>query len=205
MVSLNDNPEEIARRTASAAGGQASFDPEALARRIAAATGADPDMFARMTGQDETDEQELERLGPEQQFAVVEMSGQSLAIDILCARTILDRPPITPVPFTPPHILGVANVRGDIYSIVDIRSLLGLSPANTKKPDPLVLLVTGSKYVCGVTIESITEIVRVREKEIAEPTTELPYVAGVYRQGQESVMVLDVEGLLGCPEMTQFQ
>ena len=183
MVSLKDDPKDLL---------PVDEQPDGSASEEGAAS-------------DEEEQEQEEELGPERQFAVVELSGQSLAIDILRARTILDRPPITRVPFTSEFILGVANVRGDIYSIIDIRPLIGLAPADSKKKDPLVLLITGSKYVCGITIESITEIVRVREREIAEPTTEMPYVDGVYRQGQESVMVLDVEGLLSSPEMTQFQ
>ena len=34
---------------------------------------------------EETEQEELERLGPEKQFAVVELSGQALAIEIALA------------------------------------------------------------------------------------------------------------------------
>jgi len=154
---------------------------------------------------EETEQEELERLGPEKQFAVVELSGQALAIEIALAMRILDRPPVTEVPFTPEFILGVANIRGDIYSVADIRPLLDISPRADGKEDPLVILLAGSKYSCGATIESITEIMRIREKEITEPSTEIPYISGIYRQGQETILVLDVEALLASPEMTQFQ
>ncbi len=154
---------------------------------------------------EETEQEELERLGPEKQFAVVELSGQSLAIDIALAMRILDRPQITEVPFTPEFIMGVANIRGDIYSVVDIRPLLDIAPRADGKEDPLVILLAGTNYTCGATIESITEIMRIREKQITEPSTDIPHISGIYRQGQDTILILDVEGLLSSPEMTQFQ
>ena len=157
--------------------------------------------------EEEDRDQGLEDLGPERQFAIVELSGQSLAVEVTKSRNILEMPSITPVPFTPDYVLGVANIRGDIYSVVDIRSLLELAPADPETPDPLIVLLDGSRYTCGITVESISEIAWIREGQIAEPTTEIPYVSGIHRRehGQNTVMIVDVEELMASPEMCRFQ
>jgi purine-binding chemotaxis protein CheW len=155
--------------------------------------------------QGDTDEREMEMLGPEHQFAVVELSGQSLAIETLLCSSIRDVPQITPVPFTSNIVLGVANIRGDIYSVVDVRSLLDLTPAPPDHTDPLIIVIIGSNYSCGMTIEGISEIIRIREGQIVEPLTEIPYVSGIYRRGQDNILIVDVELLLASPEMTEFQ
>jgi purine-binding chemotaxis protein CheW len=158
-----------------------------------------------VTIQAETDEQNLEMLGPERQFAVVELSGQSLAIETVLCSSIRDVPQVTPVPFTSGIVLGVANIRGDIYSVVDIRSLLDLAPAPPDRVDPLIVVLIGSNYSCGVTIEGVSEIMRIREGQIVEPPTEMPYISGIYRRGQDNILIVDVEVLLASPEMTEFQ
>jgi len=140
------------------------------------------------------------------QYALVELAGQCLAIDIASAAQILERPPVTPVPNTPDFVLGVCNVRGDIHSIVDIRPLLGFAPIDQgAHPDPIVILLESSRFVCGATVERVRELLRISDAHIVAPTAEIPYVSGLCRRGQETVLVLDVEALLGSPEMTRFQ
>jgi len=148
----------------------------------------------------------VEERSPEQQYAIVELGGYSLAVPVARASQILERPPITPVPNTPGFILGVCNIRGDVLSVVDIRPLLGLSLADQEaRPDPLIILLRGEKYTCAATIEGISELLWVRESQIVAPTTDIPFVSGLYRRGQDTILVLDVDELLGSPEMTQFQ
>lgn len=56
------------------------------------------------------------------------VGGETFAVDVRHARevVVLDEP--TPVPLAPPHVLGVANLRGEVVTIVDARHLLGLEP-----------------------------------------------------------------------------
>jgi purine-binding chemotaxis protein CheW len=140
------------------------------------------------------------------QYALVEIAGHSFAIDIGMARQIIERPQITPVPNTPDFILGVCNVRGDIFSIVDIRPLLGFElPPPDVDPDAVIIVLEGAQYACGATIQAVSELLRISESQIVEPTTEIPFVAGIFRRGQDTIFILDVQGLLDSPEMTQFR
>ena len=141
-----------------------------------------------------------------QQYALVELSGTSLAVETSRASQILVRLPITPVPNTPEFVLGVCNVRGDIYSVVDMRPLLGFPAVDqVARPDPLIILLEGQRCACGATIEGVSELLRIPDGQIVAPASDIPFVAGLYRRGQDTVLVLDVEALLQSPEMSQFQ
>ncbi|HXG02667.1 MAG TPA: chemotaxis protein CheW [Candidatus Binatia bacterium] len=56
------------------------------------------------------------------------LGGETFAVDVRQAREVVGFEDATPVPLAPPHVLGVANLRGEVVTIVDARHLLGLGP-----------------------------------------------------------------------------
>ncbi len=169
-----------------------NFDPQSL------------DIAALFTEQVAEEDDELWQIG--RQYALVELADHVLAVDITATSQIFERPQITPVPNTPEFIQGVCNVRGDIFSIVDIRTLLGFPAIDqAAHPDPLVILLEGSTYPCGITIQAVSELLRIPDSQIVEQTAEIPFISGIFRRGQDSVLLLGVDDLLTSPEMTQYQ
>jgi purine-binding chemotaxis protein CheW len=59
---------------------------------------------------------------------VFTLAGARLAADIRHTREVVVLPDRTPVPRAPAHVVGVANLRGNVVPIVDIGHLLGLPP-----------------------------------------------------------------------------
>jgi twitching motility protein PilI len=55
----------------------------------------------------------------------MQVGSQSWLVDLAEAGEILPVPPVTPVPLTRPWFKGVANVRGNLYSVVDFAAFLG--------------------------------------------------------------------------------
>jgi twitching motility protein PilI len=53
---------------------------------------------------------------------------------------VLVSPPITSVPMTQPWFLGLTNVRGNLYSVIDFSSFLGKAPVTHNTETRLVLL-----------------------------------------------------------------
>ncbi|MEO8332888.1 MAG: chemotaxis protein CheW [Gallionella sp.] len=50
----------------------------------------------------------------------VQVAGRSLLVDMTDISEVLPLPKLTTVPFTKPWFRGVANVRGNLYSVVDM-------------------------------------------------------------------------------------
>lgn len=65
---------------------------------------------------------------------------------------------IFPVPTTPPFVLGVINLRGNIVPIVDIRHILKLQKAS--EPSQVAIIKHG-QILIGIMVDSVTEIISV--------------------------------------------
>ncbi len=60
---------------------------------------------------------------------MVTLAGYRFAVEVRYAREVVVFDEYTIVPLAPAHLLGVANLRGSIMPVVDIRPLLGMAPA----------------------------------------------------------------------------
>ncbi len=65
------------------------------------------------------------RLGENQNSSTKEIFG----INVFKVREALILPSITPMPRSPKHVLGVANIRGQIIPVIDLPSVVGCKPA----------------------------------------------------------------------------
>lgn len=80
----------------------------------------------------------------------VQAGDQNWLIDLAEAGEVLPAPPITPVPLTRAWFRGVANVRGNLYSVVDFSAFLGGAPASIT--DQSRLLLIGERYRTGAAL-----------------------------------------------------
>jgi len=70
----------------------------------------------------------------------VQVGEQNWLIDLAEAGEVMPVPPLTAVPLTQPWFRGVANVRGNLYSVVDFAEFLGTGVSGTGEQARLVLL-----------------------------------------------------------------
>ncbi len=124
--------------------------------------------------------------------------------------TELDRvPKITLVPRVPAWVRGVANLRGDVLSIVDLRTFQGLEPTSPHTGRMLVVRLLDEEFSTGLLVDAVGQIVTVALDEIRPPASPLegplaPYLSGVTVVGERLVAALDLDRLLHAPEIRQF-
>ena len=70
----------------------------------------------------------------------VQVGHQNWLIDLAEAGEVLPVPPITPVPLTRAWFRGVTNVRGNLYSVVDLAAFFGTGASRGGEQMRLVLL-----------------------------------------------------------------
>ncbi len=121
-------------------------------------------------------------------------------INVFKIREILEMPPITAVAGAPPEILGVADIRGQILTVLDLPRITG----NTPKSGNRILLVTEfARTMQGFAVEEVDEIVRLEWNEVisAESHSNSKTITSFARldgnvDGSRLAQVLDVEQIL---------
>ena len=107
-------------------------------------------------------------------------------------------PAVTPAPHLPDWLLGVANRRGEILSVVDLAGFLGL-PAAAPSPSRRLVVVRASReeMTTGLVVDRVCGLRALPAGGLAEPALAVPFVAGVCGEAA----VLDLEAMLLSPKM----
>jgi purine-binding chemotaxis protein CheW len=87
---------------------------------------------------------------------LVSLGGELFAIDLHSVSEVFEVGLVTPVPGMPQVLVGVANLRGLVIPLVDLRSLLGL-PA-TGPTLPYAVVVRHGAQLLALLVERVPEI-----------------------------------------------
>ena len=106
----------------------------------------------------------------------------------------------TAVPHSPDHIRGVINLRGEVATVIDLRRVLGLPPAEVDARSRNLIVRDGDESV-GLWVDKISDIITVPGDSIIPPPANVSgvagkYFSGVYRTKQDIVVILDITAVL---------
>jgi len=98
------------------------------------------------------------------------ISGDTYAVTVDILVEIIIPQKIFPVPTTPPHVIGVISLRGNIVPIVDIRPALSLPPATGITQ--VAIMRIGSTTI-GIVVDAVSEVVAIPLSNILPLPSEL--------------------------------
>jgi twitching motility protein PilI len=101
----------------------------------------------------------------------VQVGEQNWLIDLAEAGEVMPVPPITPVPLTRPWFRGVANVRGNLYSVVDFAEFLGTGVSRGGEQARLVLLGERFRSAAALLVERSLGLRNPAQLRAREPTS----------------------------------
>lgn len=141
---------------------------------------------------------EASRTGYPSRVCVVTLSGRLFALDLQSVREVFPVESVTPVPGMPSVLSGVTNLRGVVMSLVDVRTLLGLSAAAA--PQKFGVVIHHGANQVGMLVDQMPEISTV------QPDQFLPAPPAGDRDAQPFVStILQIEdrvgGLLEVPAL----
>ncbi|MGA2381277.1 MAG: chemotaxis protein CheW [Spirochaetia bacterium] len=89
---------------------------------------------------------------------------------------------LTPLPGTPPFVLGIVNVRGQVLSVIDIRKLFDLPQKGVGDLDRIIVLQNGVMEL-GILGNSILGVVQIPTDELQPTLPTLTGLRGEYLKG----------------------
>lgn len=83
----------------------------------------------------------------------LQVGAQAWLVDLADASEMIPVPRITPVPLTRPWFRGAANIRGNLYSVVDFPAFLGGKAVALGEQARLLLLGERFRMSCGLLVD----------------------------------------------------
>lgn len=136
------------------------------------------------------------------QLATFYLGELCLALEIAQIQEIIRDVRVTHVPYAPPEVSGVINLRGEVTSIIDLRRVLGLPPA-PEGASRRTLIVRSLGESIGLVVDRVADIMAVGSEEIVPPPPNVgnvdgQFIRGVCPRDKEIIVVLDLEQALSA-------
>jgi purine-binding chemotaxis protein CheW len=132
--------------------------------------------------------------------AVIGLNGEYLCVELATVREFSKLRNFLPVPCCPEHIAGNMNLRGNVLTLVDIRTLLNTQTGRPTESTKVVIADTGDIHA-GIVVDEIFDVVYLKPMDI----TPVPSVAGAIGKkfikgtapyGNQMMAMLDLEEIL---------
>jgi purine-binding chemotaxis protein CheW len=136
----------------------------------------------------------------EEKYLIFTLAGQEYGIPLMKIKEIIGMMPIAPVPNMPDFIRGVANLRGRVIAIADIR--LGLEAADDTERTCIIISEIESKAekrTAGIIVDAVNEVAGIKGKHIEPPPkfefdrkTDLRFISGMAKIGEDIKILVDI-------------
>ena len=141
---------------------------------------------------------------PPKQLATFYVGDLLLGLDIDKVQEINRRLDLTRVPHSPDSVRGVINLRGEVVTVIDLRTVLGM-PATVVSETTRNLVVNNDGELVGLCVDQIADIITLPNEAITTPpsnTSEVDgkFFEGVYTTETEIVAILSISEALGIVE-----
>jgi len=131
-------------------------------------------------------------------------SAQQFGINVLKVKEIIDCPALTQLPDSHRSVCGIARLRGEALSVIDLSAAIGKQPIyydKTKSCEGTVIITEFNRITQGFLVERVDRIVVRDWKDILPPPKGLgssSYMTGVTDIEGKLVQILDIENILNA-------
>lgn len=99
------------------------------------------------------------------QVLVVHIGNERYALELVSVREIVRTPSITPLPQAPKGVVGMANLRGDVVTVIDMCVLLGIQQVNEGRGTHLMIVEQGGQLY-GLLVDQASEVLSIDRSTI---------------------------------------
>jgi len=137
------------------------------------------------------------------------LGDDTFAVNLFDVREIVEAFKITPVPHAPPHVRGIIDLRGEITTVIDLKSVLQINKQKTdgQVDSRFIVLDEGVSTVkTGILVDDVTSVLTVPLSDIDQQSYagDTSYILGVIRKSstdredgrKELIIWIDIRSLL---------
>jgi purine-binding chemotaxis protein CheW len=145
-----------------------------------------------------------------EKYVVFALDEELYAVHSNLAAEVLSPLPITPLPGVPEWLSGVANLRGEIISIVDLRKFWKKKSFETPQKNKLIVLRSAKDDTkIAFVVDRLCEIVTLAPQDIkfsaADFENSFPTLYGKAEHESSTLLLFDAENLLSSLTLSELQ
>ena len=146
----------------------------------------------------------LETTSEDKKFATFYVGELLLAVDIEAVQEINRQIDVTPVPNAQEHVKGVINLRGEVVTVLDLRSTLGLPQTEFTSMSRNVIVKYQGESI-GLWVDRIADILEIHPEQINPAPANVNgiegrYFKGVHTMENEIAVLLNLDVIMGDNE-----
>lgn len=136
------------------------------------------------------------------------VASEEFGIPLLNVKEVIGYPDITPVPQTPPHFLGIMNLRGNVISVLDMRLKIGQKA--TKSDETTVMILDLGGFNLGVVVDCVNSVIAVQPEQLSprpviESSKNTEYISNVYRRDDRLILFIDIAKALSVDDYASIK
>ena len=130
------------------------------------------------------------------------LAYERYALETAYVREVYPLKEFTPLPGTPPFILGIINLRGQILAVIDLKRFFDLPEKGLSDLNKVIVLRQGNLEV-GILADAVAGVRTIPEPEVQAPPPTLEGLSPDYLKGltRDALIVLDAEKILTDPRL----
>lgn len=118
----------------------------------------------------------------EEQFVIFTLADEEFCVETVYIQEIIKMVEYVSLPNLPEFIKGVANLRGRIVPIIDLRRKLNLSSQQDTHTNRIIVLAV-KNVTFGIIVDSVSEVIRISSSNIEDNPSFTSNVAPEYLKG----------------------
>jgi purine-binding chemotaxis protein CheW len=140
----------------------------------------------------------------ELQVLTFALDNVSYGVNVHQVREVKNFEGVTPVPYAPPYVKGVTNLRGEVIPVIDLRERFGIAAKKTE--DAGIMVIVQDKHPIGVMVDSVMEVLTLPKKDIeSNPdnliTDKSEAVLGVAKHDKDLIILLNLMKVVSKDEL----
>jgi purine-binding chemotaxis protein CheW len=143
------------------------------------------------------------------QYLTFICAGEEYGVEILRVQEIRGWDKVTRVPYAPPYVLGIMNLRGVIVPIIDLRTRFNLEKVPFNASTVVIVVhvhISTGEQTAGIVVDGVSEVYSFAASAIVPTpnlgrTVDSVCVSNVATVDGKMILLLDIDTLVGtCVE-----
>ncbi len=146
---------------------------------------------------------------PMLQWVTFRLAGETYGINVMQVQEVLRYTEIAPVPGAPAYVIGIINLRGNVVTVIDTRQRFGLMPGEITD-NTRIVIIEAEKHVVGILVDSVAEVVYLRQSEIETAPNvnneeSAKFIQGVCHKNDELLILIELDKLITEDEWAEIE